>query len=374
MGVSPIQNINENFLFGMDISSLLVMEKAGFHFHDFDGKEDDLINIIRRAGANTVRVKIWNDPYDENGNGYGGGNSDPESAILIAERAARAGMKMLIDFHYSDFWSDPTRQIAPKAWASFSLDEKASALYDFTTDILEKILNTGADIALVQVGNEINHGIAGEHSYENKCVLLKAGIRAIKDINKKHNVNILSAVHFTDPNKGFEYICEYLKEYNVDYDVFGCSFYSTWHGSSHCLAPSLRHIAENYNKKVMIVETAWPHDMPPAELIYTYGYNDFELSVNGQIEFMRDVVEQLAKIGEPALGISYWEPAWFNTTESEWNIYGTGWASKYAGSYDDEAKGTEGVSGVDEQSLMYVNGHDVYPLESLNIYNMIRGR
>lgn len=373
MSILPVKSINKNFLFGMDISSLIAMEDAGFKYHGCDRKEDDLINILSRAGVNTIRVKIWNDPYDEKGNGYGGGNNDLDKAIAIAIRAKSANIKLLVDFHYSDFWSDPSRQLAPKAWRAFNIEEKADALYNFTVDSLTKLIDTGVEIAVVQIGNEINHGLAGEHEYEEKCHLLKAGIKAVKYINRTFDTNILNAVHFTDPNKGFEYICEYLEQYGVDYDVFGCSFYSTWHGNSHCLAPSLKHIADTYNKKVMIVETAWPHDMPPAELIYTYGYNDFELSVDGQIQFMRDVVEQLVKIGDSAIGISYWEPAWLNTTEDEWNRYGTGWASKYAGSYDPEAVDNEGVCGVDEQSLVYADGYDIYPLESLNIYNMIKG-
>ena len=372
MNISPISEISGNFLFGMDISSLIVMENAGFKFHNHEGMEDDLLNILKESGVNMVRVKIWNDPYDKDGNGYGGGNSDLAKALLIAGRAQKYGIKLLLDFHYSDFWSDPARQLAPKEWKSFNIEEKADALYKFTFHCLEELHKTRAEISIIQIGNEINHGLAGEHEYKEKCTLIKAGIKAIKDFNRTFKTDILSAVHFTDPDKGFEYICEYLKDNDVDYDVFGCSFYATWHGNSKCLVPSLKHIVETYNKKVMILETAWPHDMPPANLIYTYGYVDFEVSVQGQIDFMEDIIYELSKLGDDALGISYWEPAWLNTTEEEWNRYGTGWASKYAGAYDNEAKDNEGVSGVDEQSLFYADGYDIYPLPSVNIYNIVK--
>lgn len=373
MKIEPVKNISKSFLYCMDISSLICMEDAGFRFFDKDRSQDDFVNILKGAGVNTIRVKLWNDPYDEQGRGYGGGNSDIKKAVAIAERAKKAGLKFILDFHYSDFWSDPGRQLAPKAWAGFNLEEKAKALHDFTVESMMTILETGVDLAIVQIGNEINHGIADEHEFKEKCVLLNAGMKAVDEVNARLGASVLKAVHFTDPDKGFDEMCDYLKKYGVDYDVFGCSFYATWHGSSHCLAPSLKHIAQTYGKKVMILETAWPHDMPPAELIYTYGFTDFDVSVDGQIEFMRDVVEQLAKLGDDAIGISYWEPAWLNTTRDEWNRFGTGWASEYAGTYDECAKGMENTSGVDEQSLVYADGHDVYPLESLCIYNMIKG-
>lgn len=105
---------NPDFIRGMDVSSVLSLERSGVYFYDENGNENDLFKILARHGVNYIRVRIWNDPYDNNGNGYGGGNSDVESACEIGRRAAECGMKLLVDFHYSDFWADPKKQQPPK--------------------------------------------------------------------------------------------------------------------------------------------------------------------------------------------------------------------------------------------------------------------
>ena len=103
----------EGFLFGMDASCVPALEKSGVKYYDFDGSEQDVFKILSDSGIQYIRVRVWNHPFDEDGNGYGGGNCDIENALTIGTRATRYGMKLLVDFHYSDFWADPGKQMPP---------------------------------------------------------------------------------------------------------------------------------------------------------------------------------------------------------------------------------------------------------------------
>ena len=144
----------------MDASAVLSVENSGAVYYGYDGKEQDVFETLAQSGVNYIRLRVWNDPYDENGNGYGGGNNDLTTAMKLGVRAARYGMKVCIDFHYSDFWADPKRQHAPKAWKGMTVDEKSDALYDYTTESLGKLLDAGVDVGMVQIGNEINNGMS----------------------------------------------------------------------------------------------------------------------------------------------------------------------------------------------------------------------
>ena len=161
--VEPIEGISDDFIRGMDASAVLALENSGVKYYNFDGEEQDVFQTLSEAGVNYIRLRVWNDPYDENGNGYGGGNNDLPTAIELGKRATKYGMKVCIDFHYSDFWADPKRQHAPKAWEGMEIDEKCDALYDYTKDSLTQLFDEGVDVEMVQVGNEINNGMAGEY-------------------------------------------------------------------------------------------------------------------------------------------------------------------------------------------------------------------
>ena len=123
--VEPIEGLSEDFIKGMDISSVIAEEESGVVYYDENGNEEDLFKILADAGVNYIRVRVWNDPYDADGKGYGGGNNDVKKAAEIGARAAQYGMRLLVDFHYSDFWADPAKQKAPKEWAHYSLEDKS---------------------------------------------------------------------------------------------------------------------------------------------------------------------------------------------------------------------------------------------------------
>ena len=197
--VEPIEGLPEgDFIKGMDISSILVQEASGVVYYNEAGEEQDVFKTLADAGVNYIRVRVWNDPYDKDGNGYGGGNNDAQKAGIIGKRAADYGMKLLVDFHYSDFWADPKKQFAPKEWKHLTFEDKKAALYQYTEESLTAIIEAGADVGMVQIGNEINNGMAGEDDTERIMELLKQGSSAVRAVSDKTGKDIKIAVHYTE--------------------------------------------------------------------------------------------------------------------------------------------------------------------------------
>ena len=230
--VAPVEGLSEDFIKGMDISSVIAEEESGVVYYDENGKEEDLFKILADSGVNYIRGRVWNDPYDEDGNGYGGGNNDVEKAATIGKRAAKYGMKLLVDFHYSDFWADPAKQQCPKAWRKKDIDEKSQLLYDFTVESLNAIMKAGADVGMVQIGNEINNALSSEHDTEGIMQLLTSASEAVRQVSADKKKDIQIAVHYTEIDNFDDTLnkAQTLQDYNVDYDIFGVSYYPYWHG------------------------------------------------------------------------------------------------------------------------------------------------
>ena len=146
------------FVKGMDLSTLLEMERCGAKYYDH-GQEMDILDIMKKYDVDTIRLRLWNDPKSESGEPYGAGNNDLAETIAIGKRVTDAGLGVLLNFHYSDFWADPGKQIKPKAWASYGVEELEKAVYDFTKDSLKKVLDAGVNVTMIQVGNELSNGL-----------------------------------------------------------------------------------------------------------------------------------------------------------------------------------------------------------------------
>lgn len=377
INVTKVEGISEDTIKGVDISSIISLEESGVKFYNFDNKEQDIFKTFSEAGANYVRVRVWNDPYDSDKNGYGGGNNDLEKAIEIGQRATANNMKVLIDFHYSDFWADPAKQKAPKSWKNYTLEEKEKAVYEYTKDSLKKLINAGVDVGMVQIGNETNSEFVGERGWDNMSKLFNAGSKAVRDINE----DILVALHFTNPEKvgNYEGISKKLNTYNVDYDVFASSYYPFWHGTLDNLTTQLKNIADKYGKKVMVAETSYTYTDEDGDghgnTSPSSGQTlDYPISVQGQATSVRNVFQAVCDVGEAGLGAFYWEPAWlpvgsadnYENNKTLWEKFGSGWASSYAKEYDpDDAGVWYGGSAVDNQALFDFSGK---PLESLNVF------
>ena len=199
--VKKVENLADDFVMGMDASSVLSLEKGGVKFFDFDGTETDVFKILADNGINTIRVRVWNNPFDENGNGFGGGNCDIETAVEIGKRANKFGMNLMVDFHYSDFWADPSKQMAPREWQGMDLETKTNAVYEYTKTCLERLKAEKIRVSMVQVGNETNGAMCGEKTWWNITELMNAGSKAIRETYPK----ALVVLHFANPEKVSNY-------------------------------------------------------------------------------------------------------------------------------------------------------------------------
>ena len=378
--VQKVDGLTDDFILGMDISSVISLEKSGVKYYDHDGNEKDLLLILAENGINYIRVRIWNDPYDSKGNGYGGGNNDVDTAIEIGKRATKYGMKLLVNFHYSDFWADPAKQMVPKAWKDMDIETKADALYNFTKDSLKKIKDAGVDVGMVQIGNETNGKLCGENIWGQFYLLFDAGSRACREVLP----NALIAVHFANPEKttNYESYASKLNYYGIDYDVFASSYYPYWHGTLDNLSNVLSGIATKYNKKVMVAETSYAYTSQDTDFfgntISDGGTitKNYPFTVQGQANLVRDVVDTIVHTTN-GIGVFYWEGAWITVGNNsydenfiKWEKYGSGWASSYSSEYDPSDAGKYyGGSAVDNQAFFDEHGR---ALESLKVWGLLK--
>ena len=380
--VEPVDGISDDFYRGMDVSAVLALENSGVKYYNFDGEEQDVFMTLAQAGVNYIRLRVWNDPYDENGNGYGGGNNDVATAITLGQRATQYGMKVCIDFHYSDFWADPKKQFVPKAWEGIDIEEKSAALYNFTLESLTQILEAGVDVGMVQVGNEVKNGMCGETDVANVRKLLTAGSKAVREVAASSGKDILVAVHYTniDDMKKLDTLLTGLQVKEIDYDIVGLSFYPYWHGTMEDLKNAITHVRNTYGKKVYVAENAYCYTSEDGDgsANSIKGTDDlaegYSASVQGQANEVRDVCAAASEAG--AEGIFYWEGTWIPVGPADadnsaiWEKYGSGWASSYAGGYDPKDAGQYyGGSSWDNQAMFDFTGH---PLASLNIFKYLK--
>lgn len=380
--VEPVDGISDDFYRGMDASAVLALENSGVKYYNFDGEEQDVFMTLAQAGVNYIRLRVWNDPYDENGNSYGGGNNDVATAIALGQRATKYGMKVCIDFHYSDFWADPKKQFVPKAWEGMDIEEKSDALYNFTLESLTQLLDAGVDVGMVQIGNEINNGMSGETDVANVRKLLTAGSKAVREAAANSGKEILVAVHYTniDDMKKLDTLLTGLQVKEIDYDIVGLSFYPYWHGTIEDLKNAIIHIRDTYSKKVYVAENAYCYTAEDGDgsANSVEGTDDlaegYSASVQGQANEVRDVCAAASEAG--AEGVFYWEGTWIPVGPADadnsdlWEKYGSGWASSYASGYDPKDAGQYyGGCSWDNQAMFDFTGH---PLASLNVFKYLK--
>ena len=380
--VQPVADISDDFIRGMDASAVLSVENSGAVYYDYEGKEQDVFETLAQSGVNYIRLRVWNDPYDENGNGYGGGNNDLTTAMKLGVRATRYGMKVCIDFHYSDFWADPKRQHAPKAWEGMTVEEKSDALYNYTIESLDKLLDAGVDVGMVQIGNEINNGMSGETDVDAVMQLLNAGSKAVRETAKTYGKDIKVAVHYTniEDNDQIDTMAANLKNAGVDYDMFGLSFYPFWDGTNENMQTVAKMIEDKYGKEVYIAETSYCYTSEDGDGFgnslkgtddLTEGYG---ATVQSQATVIRDICAAANEAGVE--GVFYWEGTWIPVgsagadNSALWEKYGSGWASSYSAEYDpDDAGLYYGGCSWDNQAMFDFTGH---PLASLNVFKYLK--
>lgn len=309
---------------GMDISTLVEEEACNAKYYDC-GQQKDLFDILQTCGVNSIRLRLWNDPYGEvagtkkscgpdllnpvGRNGrykYGAGTNDFETTVELARRAKAHGMSYLLDFHYSDFWADPGKQYPPKAWSSYTAQQLVRAVYDYTYDTLNRLKKLDLLPYMVQVGNELTNGCCwpqGNRSYDARIGkyrwqaeaaeleayppknpsapyfnpvlkdMLTAGITAVRDVSEDivvmlHLDNGGSNELYRDWFDGF-YACDGAgltggiagAERGRDFDVIGLSYYPFWHGNFEALKRNMDDIAVRYGKELVIAEVSMGHSM-----------------------------------------------------------------------------------------------------------------
>jgi beta-galactosidase/arabinogalactan endo-1,4-beta-galactosidase len=241
-------------ILGADISFLPQLEAAGRKFVD-NGAEKDAIQILKDHGFNYIRLRIFNNPSADSG--YSAkGFCDLENTKKMALRIKAAKMKFLLDFHYSDNWADPAKQHKPSAWKNMSFDQMKTAIREYTKNVLQALKDQGTLPDMVQVGNEINHGMIwpdGNIKHpDTLAAFIKAGITGVKDVDSK--AEIMLHIACGGQNAESRYFLDNMLSRNVKFDIIGESYYPKWHGTIADLKNNLTELSSRYKQKIVVVE------------------------------------------------------------------------------------------------------------------------
>ncbi|NWL88637.1 hypothetical protein DMN77_13765 [Paenibacillus sp. 79R4] len=321
------------FIKGVDISTLQALEDQGAAFYD-NGAKKDLLTILKDHGVNYVRLRLWNDPAEADG------YNDKPHTLAMAQRVKAAGMKLLLDFHYSDFWADPGQQVKPKAWKELDFSGLKQAVYSYTHEVLSELAALDAYPDMIQIGNEINSGIllpdGSTSNFDRLAELLQQGSQAVRDtVPQDHEVKIMLHLAEGGSNGKFRSFFDQIQRRGVDYDVIGLSYYPYWHGTFQDLKSNMNDLIVRYGKEVVVAETAYPYTYEDAdEYGNIAGENEtriagFPASVANQKLVTETVMNTVAHVdGHRGLGVFYWEPAW---------LPGVGWKSGEGNAWENQA-------------------------------------
>ena len=309
----------------------------------YQGKEIEPFHFFAtHSKISTVRIRLWNHPYDINGNPFGGGTNDLNTFLKLAKKAKEEGMDVMLDFHYSDFWVDPSRQTLPQAWKNKSFKEVVNLLYEYTRDTLKTIKENDIDLVAIQIGNEISHGMVwpfGDNEkefseelgggFKGLSMLLKAGCKASKEIYPSAK-RIIHLEHSGSYDMQDWYFSNIVKE-GVDFEVIGESYYPYWHGPFSMFKDCITRLKEKYHKEIWVVELGYefmplPEDHDFSEVTDAKEGDFIVGNVNGRVPFpkskegQKDYIALMLKICKE-LGIEmvcYWEPTWIYLENNGW--------------------------------------------------------
>src|ERR1041385_4888399 len=241
-------------MLGADVGSLQRAEDLGQKFFNASGAQQDPLDILKGIGVNYIRLRIWNNPAS--------GYNNQTKVLAFAKIVKAKGLKLMIDFHYSDTWADPGKQFKPAAWASHGISQLQTDVFNYTLDVCNSLKAQGTTPDSVQIGNEINVGMLWNDgkvinsNFTNLGLLLKAGYNATKQCNSATQVIIHTADADSDTNARWFY--DGIKAQGVSWDITGLSYYCFWHGSLSNLSSVITDVRSRYGKPVVIAETAYP--------------------------------------------------------------------------------------------------------------------
>ncbi len=299
--------LTDYFAKGADIGWLSEMESKGIKFYNHNGQQQDCIDILKGLGMNTLRFRVWVHPVD--------GWCGQEDVVKQAVKASKKGMRILIDFHYSDFWADPGKQNKPEKWKNISFTSLNDSLRNHTFAVLKALKNNNVTPEWVQVGNETNDGMLWEDGRASKnmnqfATLVKTGYSAVKGVFPETKV----IVHISNgyDNNLFKWIFDGLKNNGATWDVIGMSLYPTvsdWQTKTDQCIVNMVDMINRYGKEVMVVEVGMPANQAQT-------CNAFITALIAKTRALSD---------KKGLGVLYWEPQAYNN----WKGYGLGaWTSE----------------------------------------------
>ena len=365
-----------DFLNGLDCSMVSIIEENGGKYFDFNWKERDVFELIKENGINLVRVRLWNNYNSETGI-KGGGCLDVERVLKMALRAKNAGLKFLLDFHYSDDWADPGKQTCPASWRNLDFNSAKKELEKFTRNTIEYFVSKGANIDYAQIGNEINNGFMfpfGEivwaddntkrETIDKVANLLNTAINAVKTASPNTKIIIhvgdYALKTWREDKTGKEipyglWFFQQLEQRNVKYEIASASYYLFYHHSEgdylnmNMMTNSINQFIDILKKPFMIMEYSMAFTLNK----HQYAENQFEAkfseiikneyptSFQGQTNMILDIAERVAKAkNNMGIGICYWGGDWLP-------VNGAGWGDQYKtkSSWSNQALFTyEGVS------------------------------
>ncbi len=290
------------FAKGADVSWVTEMESAGIKFYNNSGAQTECMQLMKDLGMNSIRLRVWVNPA----NGW----CNTADLLTKALRAKSLGMKILLDFHYSDVWADPGHQNKPVAWASLNFTDLKDSLARHTTDVMNVLKTNGITPEWVQVGNETNDGMLwpegkASTNMANFAQLIKTGYNAVKAVSPTSKV----MVHISNgyDNALFRWIFDGLKNNGADWDVIGMSLYptsTTWATMNNQCLTNMNDMIVRYNKEIMICEVGMSWDQAAASK-----------------SFISDIINKTKSLSNnKGIGVLYWEPEAYNS----WNGYTLG--------------------------------------------------
>lgn len=344
--VDPPIESDIKFYYGADLSYVNEMEDCGAIYKDASNTTKDPYVIFKEAGSNLIRVRLWHDPTWTNYSNY----NDIKKSI---QRAKDLNMKVLLDFHYSDTWADPSHQQIPSAWLNSINDTPVlgDLLYNYTYNTLNELSRSNLLPDIVQIGNEINPMILQDGALQwpidwvRNSSLLNKGIKAVRDISTAKNKNIEVMLHIAQPENGLWWFDQATKNGVTDFDWIGLSYYPIWSDYNlNNLATPLSTLINTYKKRLMIVETAYPFTLENADSANNILGSDalidgYPATQQGQLNYLNRLKTIIENVGGE--GLIYWEPAWVSTGCS--TLWGQGSHWDNATLFDNDNKATLGM-------------------------------
>lgn len=334
------------FYYGADLSYVNEMEDCGAVYKDENNEIKNPFKIFKEAGTNLIRLRLWHNPTWTNYSNY----EDVKKSI---KRAKVEGMDVLLDFHYSDTWTDPSKQKIPAAWEIHinNIEQLGELLYNYTVEILNNLAKENLLPEIVQVGNEINPMILqGDElvwpiDWSRNSYLINKGIKAVRDISIEQNNKIEVMLHIAQPENALWWFKDATSNGIFDFDWIGLSYYPIWSNFNlENLETPLKSLINTYNKKLMIVETAYPFTLNNVDSVNNILdskalVNGYPASQQGQLDYLNKLKEIVESSGGG--GLIYWEPAWVSTNCS--TLWGKGSHWDNATLFDQNNKATLGM-------------------------------